>query len=54
MTCFSNPLHIHSPDLLCYGLRIIRTQRVIDGDKVIRAVILYVEERETDRYGFVL
>lgn len=46
--------HSQPCDLLCDGLRIIWTQRVIDGDKVIRAVILDVEERKTDRNGVVL
>ena len=46
--------HSQSSDLLCDGLRIIRTQRIIDGDKVICAVVLDVEERELDRYGVAL
>lgn len=40
-------------DSLCDGLRVVWTQGVVDGDKVVGAVILHVEEGELDRYGFV-
>lgn len=53
-TCFPTPPGHSQPYLLRDGLRIIWTQRVIDGHKVVRAVVLDVEKRESDRYGFVL
>lgn len=40
-------------DSLCDGLRVVWTQGVVDGDKVVGAVVLHVEEGELDRYGFV-
>lgn len=46
----SKPLECVS---LCDGLRVVRTQGVVDGDKVVVAVVLHVEEGELDRYGFV-
>lgn len=41
-------------NLLGDGLRIIWTQGIIDGDKVIRAVVLNVEKGELDKYDIVL
>lgn len=41
-------------DLLGDGLRIVWAQRIIDGDKVIGAVIFNVEKGEGDEYGVVL
>lgn len=41
-------------DLLCDGLLIIWTQRIIDEDKIISAVIFNVEKREIDHYGLFL
>lgn len=41
-------------DLLSDGLRIIWAQRIIDGDKVIGAVIFNMEKGEGDKYGVVL
>lgn len=52
---FPKPSGYSQPfDLLCDGLRIIWTQRIIDGDKVIRAVVLDVEKGEREKYGIVL
>lgn len=46
----------HTPPFnsLCDGLGVVRTQRIVDGDEVVGAVVLHVEKRESDKYGFVL
>lgn len=37
--------------LLCDGLRLVWAQRIVDGHKVIGAVILDVKEWESNKYG---
>lgn len=44
---------VYSCDLLCDCLFVIWTQRIIDEDKILRAVVLNVEKRETDQNAVV-
>lgn len=45
----------HTPPFnsLCDALGVVWTQRIVDRDKVVGAVVLHVEKRESDKYGFV-